>query len=180
LQKASDVEGAPWLSEIEVLSPERQWTYATNTSAAEQLANRAVLDAIAAARHHENPEAEIAAILQIAQTAAWDAYTEGKHDQRGKHRLTGAEVTIDELLIKIPLFRWPIAGGNGCSSIHCQHHNILNPDHPRREHSMIFEQRMIDGECAMVSGTTSLLNARVHSLKTAGFYNVYERTGSGR
>jgi hypothetical protein len=45
---------------------------------------------------------------------------------------------------------------------------------------MIYEQRMIDGECAMVIGTASLLNTRVHSSKSAGFYNVYERQGSGR
>jgi hypothetical protein len=105
------------LSDIGVLNPERQWTYATNASAAEQVANRAVLDAIAAARHHENPEVEIAAIIQIAEKAAWDAYTEGKHDQRGRHRLTGDDMTIDELLVKIPLFRWPIAVGNGCYNI---------------------------------------------------------------
>jgi hypothetical protein len=32
----------------------------------------------------------------------------------------------------------------------------------------------------MVMGTANLLNARVHTLKSAGFYNVYERHGSGR
>jgi hypothetical protein len=33
----------------------------------EQVANRAVLDAIALASHHENAEMEIAAIIQIAE-----------------------------------------------------------------------------------------------------------------
>jgi hypothetical protein len=180
LQEPIDVEGFQWLSDVGVLSPDRQWTYAANTSPAEQIANRAVLDAIVSARHHENPEAEIAAIVQIAEKAAWDAYKEGKHDQRGKHRLTGVDMTIDELLVKIPLFRWPVAGANGCYNIHCEHHNILNPDHPKREHQMIFERHMIDGECARVMGTASLLNARVHTLTASGFYNVYERHGAGR
>jgi hypothetical protein len=45
---------------------------------------------------------------------------------------------------------------------------------------MIFEQRMIDGECTMIMGTASLVNAPVHSPKTTGFYNVYERHESGR
>jgi hypothetical protein len=67
LQAPIDVEGSHWLSDIGVLSPDRQWTYAANTSAAEQIANRALLDAIAAASHHENSEAETAAIIQIAQ-----------------------------------------------------------------------------------------------------------------
>jgi hypothetical protein len=112
LYEPIDEEGSPWLSEAAILSPERQWTYAANTSVAEQVAKRAVVDAIAAARHHENPEAEIAAIIQIAEKAAREADTEGKHDQRGKHRLTGPDMTIDELLIKIPLFRWPTIRGD--------------------------------------------------------------------
>jgi hypothetical protein len=70
LQEPVDAEGSPWLRETSILSPERQWTYAANTSPAEQIANRAVLDAIVAARHHENPEVEIAAIVQIVEKAA--------------------------------------------------------------------------------------------------------------
>jgi hypothetical protein len=45
---------------------------------------------------------------------------------------------------------------------------------------MIYDQRVLDGECAMVMGTASLLNAHVFSSKTAGFYNVYEKHGPGR
>jgi hypothetical protein len=100
-----DAEGSRWLSEIGILSPDRDWTYAANASPAERIANRAVLDAIASARHHEDVEMEIAAIIQIAERAAWDAYVEGKHDKAGSHRLTGPDMTIDELLVKLPLFR---------------------------------------------------------------------------
>jgi hypothetical protein len=59
--------GSSWLSDAGILNPERNWTYAANASASEQIANRAVLDAIALARHHENAEMEIAAIIQIAE-----------------------------------------------------------------------------------------------------------------
>jgi hypothetical protein len=138
------------------------------------------LDAIVSARHHENAEVEIAAIIQIVERAAWDAYVEGKHDKKGQHRLAGADMTIDELLVKIPLFRWPITRGNGCYNIHCQCQHVLEADHPKKQHSMIYEQRMMDGECAMVMGTASLLNAHVFSSKSAGFYNVYEKHGPGR
>jgi hypothetical protein len=168
------------LSEAGILNPEREWTYEANAIASEQIANRAVLGAIVPARHHENAEMEIAAIIQIAERAAWEAYVEDKHNRRGKHRLTGIDMTIDELLVKIPLCRWPVARGNGCFNIHCQCQNISEVDHPRRQHSMIYEQRMLDGECAMVTGTASLLNAHVFSSKTAGFYNVYEKHGPGR
>jgi hypothetical protein len=66
-------------------------------------------------RHHENLEAEIAGILEIAQTAALGANVEGKHDQRRRNPLTCPDMTVDELLIRLPLFRWPCVGANGCS-----------------------------------------------------------------
>jgi hypothetical protein len=70
LDDAIDVETSVLKSEVGILDPKRNWTYAANTSEAERIANRAVLDAIVRARRHENPEAEIASILQIARNAA--------------------------------------------------------------------------------------------------------------
>jgi hypothetical protein len=45
---------------------------------------------------------------------------------------------------------------------------------------MIYEQKMVDGECALVSGLAHLLNTHIYSSKTAGFYEVYAKTGNGR
>jgi hypothetical protein len=70
LQEPIDSEDSVWKSEIAILDSKRNGTYAGNVSEAERIANRAVLDAIVRASSHQNPEAEIEAILQIAQTAA--------------------------------------------------------------------------------------------------------------
>jgi hypothetical protein len=114
LQETIDTEGSCWKSEVAILDPKRNWTHAANTSEAERIANRAVLDTIVRARHCENPEAAISALLQIAQNVSREALTPGKHDQRGKHRLTAPDTTIDQLLERLPIFRWPRAGANGC------------------------------------------------------------------
>jgi hypothetical protein len=118
LEEPIDTPGACWKSDIAILDKTWNWTYAANTTPAERIANRAVLDAIVRARRNDHPEAEIAGLIQMAQNAALEAYTPEKHGKRGKHRLTGPDMTVDELLERIPLYRWPRAGGNGCYNIH--------------------------------------------------------------
>jgi hypothetical protein len=46
---------------------------------------------------------EIAAIIQIAQTGRIAAYIEDKHAARGKHRLKGPDMTVDEPLAILPV-----------------------------------------------------------------------------
>jgi hypothetical protein len=45
---------------------------------------------------------------------------------------------------------------------------------------MIYEQKMVDGECAFVSGLAYLLNVHVYSSKSSGFFDVYPKNGNGR
>jgi hypothetical protein len=163
LQDPVDSEDSVWKSDFAILDPRMSLADAANTSQDERIADRAVLDAIVRARRHENPERQIAAILQISQNAFWDVFTEGKHDKLGKHRLTGPYMTIYQLLERFPIERWPRAGGNGCYNVHCNHNDILRKDYPGKDHKMVFEQRMVDGEGALVSGLAHLLNARVYS-----------------
>jgi hypothetical protein len=180
LHEPVDTDGSVWKRDIAILDKTRNWTYMANTSPAERIANRAVLDAIVRARNHEHPEAEIAGLIQIAQNAALVAFTPGKHDQRGKHRLIGPDMTVDELLERIPIFRWPRAGRNGCYNVHCKHNNILHKNHPGKDHRTIADQKMVDGECAMISGLAYLLSVHVYSSQKAGFYDVYAKAGDGR
>jgi hypothetical protein len=51
-----------------------KWAYGANRSEAEQIANREALGTINVALTHDNPEGEIAAIIQIGQTAANSGY----------------------------------------------------------------------------------------------------------
>jgi hypothetical protein len=64
--------------------------------------NPAILEAIKLGRTHENPEVEIAAIIQIAQTAAHSAYTPEKHGAEGRRKLMGQEMTVADLMTLIP------------------------------------------------------------------------------
>jgi hypothetical protein len=146
LEEPVDTAGSVWKSDIAILDKTRNLTFAANRSAAERIANRAVLDAIVRARRNEHPEDDIAGLIQIAQNAALEASTPEKHDQRGKHRITGPDMTVDELLEQIPIFRWPRAGGNGCHNVHCNHNNILHKNHPQKDHRMIDSQKMVDGD----------------------------------
>jgi hypothetical protein len=57
------------------------------------------------ARRNDHPEAGIAGLIQMAKNAALEAFTPEKHDQRGKHRLNGPDMTADELLERIPIFK---------------------------------------------------------------------------
>jgi hypothetical protein len=74
--------------------PTRNWTEAANTTLAEQAANQAILETIRLVRHHQNAEAEIAALPQIAQEAARQAFMERKPDPKGTHKLSRAATSI--------------------------------------------------------------------------------------
>jgi hypothetical protein len=85
----------------------REWTDSTNTTAAEQEANREVLEAIELSRDKQNTETEIAAILQIAQEASRMALLERKYDSKGTHHLLGEETTIPDVLTLVAILGWP-------------------------------------------------------------------------
>jgi hypothetical protein len=51
------------LMEVDILNPQRRWSFAVNASEVEQMANLAVLEAIRVAHSHENPGMEIGAII---------------------------------------------------------------------------------------------------------------------
>jgi hypothetical protein len=53
--------------------------------------------------------------------------------------------------------------------------NILHKDH-----KMIYEHKMVDGERALVLRLASSLNVHVHSSKSAGFFDVHAKSGSVR
>jgi hypothetical protein len=91
----------------EVLDPTRELTRVANTTPGEQAANQTVLEAIKLVRHHPNAELEIAALLQIAQEAYRQAFADRKTDPNGTHRLRGADTSIEEVLMKLPIYRWP-------------------------------------------------------------------------
>jgi hypothetical protein len=179
LEEPVATDGSVWKSDIAILDKTRNWTHMANISPAERIADRAVLDAIVRARRNKHPEAEIAGLIQIAQNAALEAFTPGKHGHRGKHRLTGPEMTVDELLERIAILRWPRAGGNGCFNVHCKHNNIFHKNPPQKDQRMIADQKMVGGECAMTSGLAYLLSVHVFSSQKAGFYDVYAKAGDG-
>jgi hypothetical protein len=114
----------------ELLDPERKWTEVANTSPAEQAANQAILDTIKSIRHHQNAEVEITALIQIAQEAARQALAERGTDPKGTHKLNGERTTIEEVLVKLPLCRWPLpAKNNGCIRDDCRSEHVEDGDH---------------------------------------------------
>jgi hypothetical protein len=98
----------------------------------------------------------------------------------GKHKLTGPEMTIDELPTLVPVNRWPTAGGNGCFRMDCDDCYDMPPDRAKTKHRVIYERRMFDGECLMTSGLASLLTTHMFTSQNDGFYNGYVKSWSGR
>jgi hypothetical protein len=80
-----------------------------------------------------------------------------------RNMISGEDMTIDDLLVLLPIFWSPKAWGNVCYNISYQHRNILHVDHPKRDHHMIYEQKCVDSECSLASGLASLLNIHVYS-----------------
>jgi hypothetical protein len=109
----------------ELLHPERRWTEVANTTAAEQAATQSILDTIKSIPHHQNAEVEITALIQIAQEAARQALAERGVDPKGTHKLSGERTTIEEVLVKPPLYRWPLpAKNNGCIRDDCRSEHV--------------------------------------------------------
>jgi hypothetical protein len=130
------------------LSPElpSKWSDLVNRSEAEMIANRAVLEEIWKAVAQESPGLRVSELLWLAQTTAVTAYNGKKHGVTGRRKLLGPDMTVADLLERVPIYQWPPAGGNGCFSIGCVEHDIAKEDHPQRAYRLIQNQKMVE-EC---------------------------------
>jgi hypothetical protein len=162
-----------WQTLGDILSPKRKWSTQFNTTEAEQRANIAVLEAITEAMTHENPAQEIGELIRVAQTAGAQAFHPDKRGVVGKYQLQGPNMTVDALLTLVPIDRWPAVGGSGCFDIDCTRGCVPDMDLEQRIHCLIHEQKMRDGECAMIMGLARLLNVHVYTLENSGYFDAY-------
>jgi hypothetical protein len=158
----------------ELLDLERRWTEVTNTSPAEQAANQTILDTIKSIRHHQNAEVEITVLIQISQEAARQAFTERGADPKGTHRLSGERTTIEEVLIKLRLFRWPLPAKNdGCIRDDCRSEHVEDGDHIVTVHRANQDGKGINVECRLTATLARLLDADMYMSKYSELYDVY-------
>jgi hypothetical protein len=146
-----------------LLDPNRKWTEVANTSPAEQAANQAILDIIKSIRHHQNAEVEIAALIQIAQEAARQAFTERGEDPKGTHKLSGERTTIGEILVKLQVFLWPLpAKNNGCIRDDCRSAHVEDGDHMVSVHRANQDGKWMNAEFRLMSTLARLLDADMY------------------